>query len=284
MTRGQGGVEATDQARPQPALLVERMEHIAVLTLNRPDMRNAISPEMACRLADAFEVIDNDSDIRVAILTGRGEQSFCSGGDLALALPLLTGARRPSDEWDRRFLNDPMVLARSSLRDAPLGKPLIAAINGACLAGGMEMVLGTDIRIAAEHAMFALPEAVRGLIPFAGALVRLPKQIPPAIAMEMLLTGDRISAQEAHRIGLVNHVCPPDEVMARALAIASKIVANGPVAVREIKRAVLASSGLSLSDGYRIEDESMKRVMATADAREGPLAFVEKRRPVYQGK
>jgi enoyl-CoA hydratase len=284
VTIGPDAIEATDQARVEPPLLVERMGHIAVLTLNRPDVRNAISPEMACRLADAFEAIDNNSDIRVAVLTGHGEQAFCSGGDLARTLPLLTGARQPSDDWDRRFLGDPMVIARSSLRDAPLGKPLIAAINGACLAGGMEIVLGTDIRIAAEHAVFALPEAVHALIPFAGALVRLPRQIPPAIAMEMLLTGERISAQEAHRIGLLNHVCPPDQVMTRALAIAGKVAANGPVAVREIKRAVLASSGRGLQEGYRIEDESMKRVMATHDAREGPLAFVEKRRPVYHGQ
>lgn len=284
MTNGSSVNEATDQSRGEPALLVERMEHIAVLTLNRPDVRNAISPEMACRLADAFDVIDNDANIRVAVLTGRGNQAFCSGGDLARTLPLFTGARQPSDDWDRRLIGDPMVMARSSLREAPLGKPLIAAINGACLAGGMEMVLGTDIRIAAEHAVFALPEAVHALIPFAGALVRLPKQIPPAIAMEMLLTGERISAQEAHRIGLVNHVCRTDQVMALALAMAMKIAANGPIAVREIKRAVLASSGRSLHDGYRIEDESMKRVMATADAREGPLAFVEKRRPVFHGK
>jgi enoyl-CoA hydratase len=284
VTSGSGVNEAADHARGEPALLFDRMQHIAVLTLNRPDVRNAISPEMACRLADAFEAIDNDPDIRVAVLTGRGDQAFCSGGDLAKTLPLFTGARRPSDDWDRRLIGDPIVMARSSLREAPLGKPLIAAINGACLAGGMEMVLGTDIRIAAEHAVFALPEAVHALIPFAGALVRLPKQIPPAIAMEMLLTGDRISAQEAYRIGLLNHVCAANQVMPQALAIARKIAANGPIAVREIKRAVLASSGLSLSDGYRVENESMKRVMATADAREGPLAFVEKRRPVYHGK
>jgi enoyl-CoA hydratase len=284
VTSGSDVNEVTDQARAEPALLVERMEHIAVLTLNRPDMRNAISPEMACRLADAFEAVDNDPDIRVAILTGRGDQAFCSGGDLARTLPLFTGARQPSDDWDRRLIGDPTVMARSSLREVPLGKPLIAAINGACLAGGMEMILGTDIRIAAEHVVFALPEAVHALIPFAGALVRLPMQIPPAIAMEMLLTGERISAQEAHRIGLINRVCPANQVMAQALTVARKIAANGPIAVREIKRAVLASSGLSLSDGYRIENESMKRVMATADAREGPLAFVEKRRPVYHGK
>lgn len=256
---------------------------VLLLTLNRPAARNAISPEMACRLADALGDATTDDSVRAVVLTGAGEDAFCSGGDLQLTLPLMTGARLPGDAWDRRLLGDPAVIDRSALRDFEFDKPLVAAINGTCLAGGMETMLATDLRIAAAHARFGLPEAKRGLIPFAGSMVRLPRQIPYCRAMELLLLGDMIGAQDALEMGLVNEVLPGPEVLERALAIAARLAANGPVALREIKRTVRASSGLSLVEGYRLEDRSKERVMATEDAREGPRAFMEKRPARFVG-
>lgn len=265
-------------------LLSERRDGILLLTMNRPAARNAISPEMACRLADAFSEFADDDALRVCILTGTGDKAFCSGGDLALTLPLMTGARVPEDEWDRRLVSEPEVMSRSALRGFDLHKPIIAAINGVCLAGGMETVLATDIRIAAEHATFGLPEAKRALIPFAGSLVRLPRQMSYCLAMEMLLVGDSLDAATALRAGLVNHVVPADQVMNKAWEIARKIAANGPVAVQEIKKTVLASSGRTLEEGYHLEDLAKARVMASDDAREGPRAFMEKRQPVFVGR
>ena len=267
-----------------PVLLHEKRDAVALFTLNRPAARNAITPEMACCMADAFADAAADDAIRVVILTGAGGKAFCSGGDLGRMLPLMTGARQAEDDWDRRVLGDPTVMARSSLRGYAFDKPVIAAINGACLAGGMETVLATDIRIAAEHATFGLPEVKRALIPFAGSLVRLPRQVAYCHAMELLLTGDSIGAADALRMGLVNRVVPASEVLPQAWEVARRIAANGPVAVRQVKRTVRDSSGLTLAEGYRLEDESNRLVMATSDAREGPRAFMEKRPPVYTAK
>lgn len=278
------------ELRPLPSdgqasvLLYEKQGGVATITFNRPEARNAISPEVACRLADAFADANTDDAVRVVILTGAGDKAFCSGGDLARMLPLLTGARAPEDEWDRRLLADGEVMSRSALRDYEFDKPIIAAINGACLAGGMETMLATDIRIAAEHATFGLPEVKRALIPFAGSLVRLPRQVAYCQAMELLLTGDAIGAADALRMGLVNHVLPAREVIVKAWAIAERIAENGPVAVQQVKRTVRRSSGVPLHEGFRLEDESKRLVMATADAREGPRAFMEKRPARFTGR
>ncbi len=268
----------------EPHLLEERQGHLLVVTLNRPAARNAISPEMACRLADAFARFAADDDLRVLVLTGAGTQAFCAGGDLALTLPLLTGARQPETEWDRRLLADRTIMDRSALRNVEIDKPIISAINGACLAGGMETVIATDLRIASADAVFGLPEAKRGLIPFAGSLVRLPRQIPHAVAMELLLTGDFIDADRALAIGLINRVVPQHEVLAIALSMAETIAANGPVAVKQIKRTVLRAFGASLEDGFRFEDEAYDIVVRSDDAREGPRAFMEKRRARFVGR
>jgi enoyl-CoA hydratase len=265
-------------------LLYEKKHDVAVITLNRPEARNALTPELVCRLADAVQDYAADDRLRVAILTGAGDKAFCAGGDLGTMIPLLAGARAPADDWDRRVLEDPVVMAASSLRDFPLFKPVIAAINGFCLAAGAELLLGTDLRIAAEHATFGYPEAKRAVIPFAGSMVRLPRQITYAQAMELLLTGDAIDAAAALRLGLVNRVVPASELMPAAEELARRIAANGPLAVRKIKETVLRASGVPLHEGYAIEDETRRIVLASDDAKEGPRAFIEKRPPRYTGR
>lgn len=262
----------------------EKNGHVATITLCRPQARNALTPEMLCRMADAFIDFRRDDELRVAIVTGMGEKAFCSGGDLGTTLPLLTGARQASDDWERRMLEDPTVAPASSLRDFPLHKPVIAAINGACLAAGFELMLGTDIRVAAEHATFGLPEVQRALVPFAGSMARLPRQIPYANAMELLLTGGFIDAQNAERIGLINHVVPLTQLLSRANEIALRVAENGPLAVQGVKQTVLESSGLPLDASYRLEDRIKQAVFASEDAREGPRAFMEKRDPKYYGR
>lgn len=268
----------------EPHLLEEQRGHILLLTLNRPDARNAISPEMACRLADTFDKFRTDNDLRVLVLTGRGDKAFCSGGDLALTLPLLTGDRQPETDWDHRIVNDSGIMDRSALRKVEIDKPIICAINGPCFAGGMETMLATDVRVACETAVFGLPEAKRGLIPFAGSLVRLPRQLPQAVAMELLLTGEPIDAARALAVGLVNHVVPADQVLPTALNIAQTIAANGPLAVQQIKRTVGRASGSTLAEGFAFEDEAKAIVLNSQDAREGPRAFVEKRTARFVGK
>ena len=274
-----GNFAAQDQV-----LLYQERQGVAVITFNRPTARNAITPEMVCRLADAFDAAAADPAVRAVVLTGAGDRAFCSGGDLGAMLPLLTGDRAPATDWDHRVLNEPGLLDRSALRSDEFCKPVIAAINGACLAGGFETMLGTDIRIAASHAIFGLPEVCHGLIPFAGALARLPQQIPFAAAMELLLTGAPISAAEALRIGLVNQVLPGADVLPRAMELAGRIAANGPVAVQRLKRTVLQATGLPLRAGFALEDESRRVVLATMDAREGPRAFMAKRTPRFTGE
>jgi len=266
-----------------PPLRYDKHAGIATITFDRPEARNALTPEMICRLADAFMDFAADDDLRVAILTGSGDKAFCAGGDLGLTLPLMTGARAPADDWDRRVIDDPRVAAASQLRGFALDKPVIAAVNGACLAAGTELLLATDIRVASERATFGLPEVTRGLVPFAGSMVRLPRQIAWSQAMELMLTGATITAQEAHRIGLVNHVVAAADLMAKAGEIAQRIARNGPLAVRAIKRTALATSGIDLDAAYRLEDAAWHTVLASDDAKEGPRAFIEKRPPRFTG-
>ena len=265
-------------------VIYRKLGAVAHVSLNRPSARNALTPEMLCRLADAVIDFNTDDALRVLVLGAEGEQAFCAGGDLALTIPLFGGARAPEDAWDRRVLEDPLVMPASSLRDYPLDKPVIAAINGACYAAGFEIMLGTDIRIVAEHATFCLPEVKRAVVPFAGSMVRLPRQIPHALAMELMLTGDPIDAQKALAMGLVNHVVPAADVLPRAFAMAERMARNGPLAMRRLKQTVTAASGLPLEQGYLLENETKRIVLGSDDAREGPRAFMEKREPRYTGQ
>jgi enoyl-CoA hydratase len=267
-----------------PPLIYEKRDGVAYVTFNRPDRHNAIDPETLVRLAEAWLDFEADDDARVAIVTGAGEKAFCAGADLGRLIPLYTRARQPEDEWDRRVLDEPELRRVMMMRDHPIYKPVIAAVNGFCLAGGTEMLLATDIRIASPNATFGLMEVKRAIVPGAGSMARLPRQLPFAKAMEILLVGDAISAEEAHRIGLVNYVVPAEELMPTAEKFARKIAENGPLAVRKIKEAVIRSSGVPLAEAWGIENDVAREVMRSEDAKEGPRAFMEKRPPRYTGR
>ena len=255
--------------------------HVAVVRLNRPEARNAISPEVAVRLAEAWQEVKDNDAVRVAILTGTGS-SFCAGADLGQLIPLVSGARKPENEWDERLLADPATGGRALLRNFDPEKPVIAAINGHAIAGGMEIVQGTDIRVSAPGAKFGVQEVKWAIFPAGGSTVRLPRQLPFAKAMELMLTGDLVTANEALSLGFLNYVA--DDPMAKAREIAGKIAANGPLAVRAIRRSARACLGLPERDGLKLEHEISGPVFLTEDAREGPRAFMEKRAPQYHGR
>lgn len=273
------------ECKLSPHLLVERRDDgVLIVTMNRPEKRNALSPEMLVRMAEAWRGFRDDPALRVAILTGAGDTDFCAGGDLELTMPMLTGARKPESEWDHKLLADMTQFTDAILRGFTLYKPVIAAVNGNALGGGTEMANACDLRVAAEHAVFGTPEAKVGLLPGGGSISRLPRQIPYAKAMEILLIGDSFSAQDALAMGLVNRVVPRDQLLPTALAFATKLAANGPLAVRKIKEGVLRTSGLPLDQALAIENEVSAAVMTSKDAREGPRAFQEKRKPRFTGE
>jgi enoyl-CoA hydratase/carnithine racemase len=256
-------------------ILYEKRGHVAYVTINRPDRRNAIDPATSHDLKQAFEDFKADDDAWAAILTGAGDQAFSAGADLVAMSAALSGGGE----------GVPMNVPFGGItRGYECWKPIIAAINGYCLAGGLEIALSCDIRVAAEHAQFGLPEPKRAIIPAAGGTQRLPRSVPLAFAMELLLTGDRFDAQTALRFGLVSRVVPQAELMATAEAIAGRILECGPLAVRAIKQAVLRGREMSLEDGLRLEGHLAGPIFGTEDAREGPRAFAEKRKPAYKGR
>ena len=268
-----------------PDLLYEKRDGIAILTLNRPEQRNAFSPQTMVLLARAWKDFREDDAMRVAILTGAGDTAFCAGGDLKLLLPMFTGARQPETEWDHELMSNlGDVMATALLRPFELYKPIIAAVNGYAMAGGSEILQSTDIRIASRTASFGLTEVKRGLVPGGGSMVRLQRQIPYAKAMELLMTGDNMSAEEAHRVGFINEVVEPEALMPRALEIAAKIAKNAPLAVQAIKETAIRTNGIPLEEAFKIEHECSAKVMTSSDAREGPRAFAEKREPVFKGE
>ncbi len=264
-------------------VLFEKKDGVAVITYNRPQKKNALTPEMLVRLSDAWTEFRDDDALRVAVLTGNGD-TFCSGADLGRLIPLLTKARPPDDEWDQRMLADPAIFQKAILRSFELWKPVIAAVNGAALAGGCETLQGTDIRIAAPEASFGLPEPKRGIVPGGGSLVRLVRQIPYVRAMQILLTGDAIPAAQALEFGFINEVVPREKLLDRAFEIAARIAENGPLAVRKIKEAAIRSQGMPFEDAFKIEETLAREVMRSSDAREGPRAFMEKRKPNFTGR
>ncbi len=269
---------------PAPHVLYEKRDGIAYVTLNRPEKRNAFSPEMLVRLCDIWQDVAEDREIRVALVTGVGDQAFSSGGDLGSVIPLMMRTRPPVGEWEERFSQDRKQLYRAILRGATFFKPVVAAINGHALAGGAEFVLGTDIRVMSETATIGVTEVRRGLIAGGGSLVRLARQVPWAMAMELALVGEAVSAQAALAMGLVNRVVPPDQVMGVAEELARKISLGAPVALAKSKEAMVRSSGLPFDEAFAIEAQCTKDNAATDDAKEGPRAFMEKRPPVFTGQ
>jgi enoyl-CoA hydratase len=268
-----------------PHLLVEKREGgVLLLTMNRPEARNALSPQMLIRLCEAWHEFADTKALRVAILTGAGPEDFCAGGDLKLTMPLMTGARKPANAWDEALLANPKKFTDGILRGFDIYKPIIAAVNGNALGGGTEMTNACDLRVASENAVFGTPEAKLGLLPGGGSISRLPRQIPWAKMMEMLLVGRPFSALEALEMGLINYVVPHSALLTKAFELAGLLAANGPLAVAKIKEGVLRSSGLSLRDALTIEDEVSAAVMTSKDAREGPRAFKEKRKPSFTGE
>lgn len=249
-------------------LLVEVAGRVATLTINRPERRNAMDLETLDALADAWRTLEADADVRAVILTGAGDEAFSSGADLRDFAP-------PS-ERHRLGPSHPAFFPERTL-----GKPLIAAVNGYCLAGGCELLLACDIGVAAEHATFAIPEPTLGLFPAGGSAVRAPRRLGWTAAMELLLTGERIDASEALRIGLVNRVVPIEYLSQTAQAIAEQIAANSPAAVRAIKECALETGGLALEEAFARQDEFSRRVHAGPDAAEGIEAFREKRAPEF---
>ena len=268
----------------EPALLYEKKDGIATLTMNRPDARNSLNPEMMVRLADAWQDVNDDPSVRVAVLTGAGERAFCAGADLDQLIGMMQGRRQPETEFEKRLVADPQLNFKALLRNYEVTKPIISAIKGYCVAGGTEIIQVTDIRVASDDAEFGLAEVKRGLFPVGGSSVRLPRQIPFSMAMYILLTGERISAAEALRVGLVTKVVPKADVLAEAYRIAAIIQENGPLAVQAIKRSVLAGLALSIDKALEKELELGIPVHMTEDAKEGARAFKEKRKPVFKGR
>src|SRR5579872_1319207 len=244
----------------------ERRGKVEILTINRPEARNAINGDVTAAMAAALDELAEDDDCWVVVLTGSGDKSFSAGMDLK-AFASGQGAG----------IIDQHGFASITRRWFP--KPIIAAVNGSCLAGGCEIMLSCDLVVAADHATFGIPEAKRGLIAGAGGLIRLPKRLPQAVALELALTGEPISAARALELGLVNRVVPSAQLMDETMALAELIAANAPLAVRWSKKVVRGAHDLTEDEGWKLNGEAVAAVFSSADAQEGPIAFAQKRPP-----
>lgn len=249
-------------------LLYDVAGRVATITINRPERRNAMDLATLDALNEAWVAAEGDEDIRAVILTGAGDLAFSAGADLK--------EFAPEAERHRVGPTHPAFFPESVIR-----KPLVAAVNGACLAGGCELLLACDIRLAVPHATFGLPEPKRGLFPAGGSAVRAPRRLGWAPAMHLLLTGDAIDAETALRIGLVNRIVPASDLMDEARAIAERVAANSAAAVRAIKECALASDGIPLEEALERQADYSRRVSASPDAQEGIRAFREKREPRF---
>jgi enoyl-CoA hydratase len=267
----------------ESALLTEQQGHVLTVSINRPKKKNAVDAEVLCGLSDAWHRLDADNELRVCILTGVGE-NFCAGMDLGV-INKLTAGTPPETEFEERLKKEPNIIFDGWLKTYRPTKPIIAAVEGFALAGGTEILQGTDIRVAGESAIFGVTEARRGLFPMAGSTVRLPRQIPYTIALEMLLTGADYSARRCLEFGLIGHVVPDGQALAKAREIADVIAGNGPIAVRAILKSVRESFGLPEEQAFNEKEMPCGMpVFQSQDAKEGPRAFLEKRPPVFQGK
>jgi len=268
--------ESRSTAEGSAHAIIEQRGHTLILTLNRPEARNALSTEMLSIMVEAWDRVDNDPDIRCCILTGAGGY-FCAGMDLKAAT-----ARPPGDSFKDGSYDPSRIDAL--LKGRRLTKPLIAAVEGPAIAGGTEILQGTDIRIAGESAKFGISEAKWSLYPMGGSAVRLVRQIPYTVACDLLLTGRHITAAEAKEIGLIGYLVPDGEALTKALEIAEVINNNGPLAVQAILRAIRDTEGLHENEAFKIDTKLGIEVFLSDDAKEGPLAFKEKRAPQFKGR
>ena len=260
----------------EPHALVERRGHVLIVTMNRPAARNALSGPMMELMRQAWDTVDSDPEIRVCVLTGAGG-AFCAGADLKAMTSSHPGDRFQGGDLDVSVI-EPLLKGRR------LSKPLIAAVEGPAVAGGTEILQACDIRVAGASARFGVSEARWGLFPLGGSAVRLTRQIPYTVAADLLLTGRHITAAEALSIGLIGHVVPDGQALGKALEIAATIAANGPVAVRAILRVIRETEGMAENEAFALEAKVGMAVFASEDAKEGPRAFAEKRRPQFRDK
>ncbi len=265
----------TDVSAKSPHCLVEKRGHVLIVTMNRPEARNALSGEMMEIMVEAWDRIDSDPDIRVAILTGAGG-TFCAGMDLKEM-----NRNAPGDKFTGGIN---VTRLPALLKGRRLTKPLIAAVEGPAIAGGTEILQGTDIRVAGESARFGVSEARLGLFPLGGSAVRLVRQIPYTLAAEILLTGRTVPAPEAKELGLVGHVVPDGQALEKALEIAEQIAANGPIAVQAILKTIRVTEGMHEEEAFALEAQIGMAVFKSDDAKEGPRSFAEKRAPKFTGK
>jgi enoyl-CoA hydratase len=267
----------------EAGILFDVDAHIATITISRPEVMNSLTVAMLLQLNEAFDEVARNDAIRVAIFTGAGDRSFCSGSDVREVVPRETSVARQGiandDPTGRRTLSytDPTARLMSNVY-----KPIICAVNGYCIAGGVEFMLGTDIRIAAEHATFALNEVSLGVVPRNGAAARMAQQLSWAFAMELILSGERISAHRAAEIGLINRVVAAEDLMPEARNVAERIARNAPLAVQATKEIMVRS--LRQQDSFLLEALIAAPVFQSEDAREGPKAWAEKREPRYRGR
>ncbi|WP_157531019.1 crotonase/enoyl-CoA hydratase family protein [Mycobacterium sp. IS-1496] len=257
----------SNEANSEDVVLVEQRDRILVITINRPRAKNAVDAAVSRGLADAMDRLDGDAGLSVGVLTGAGG-SFCAGMDLKA---FARGERVDIEGRGLGFTERPPV------------KPLIAAVEGYALAGGTELALATDLIVASRESAFGIPEVKRGLVAGGGGLLRLPQRIPYAIAMELALTGDNLPAERAHELGLVNVLAEPGGALDAALALAERITANGPLAVAATKRIIVESRGWSPEQQFAEQMKILMPVFASNDAREGAVAFAEKRPPRWTG-
>jgi enoyl-CoA hydratase len=260
----------------QPHALVEQRGHVLIVTMNRPHARNALSGPMMALMREAWDRVDSDRRIRACVLTGAAG-AFCAGADLKAMT-----ASHPGDSFRSGAMD--LSVIDSLLKGRRLTKPLIAAVEGPAIAGGTEILQATDIRIAGRSAKFGVSEARWGLFPLGGSAVRLVRQIPYTVAADILLTGRHITAEEALRIGLIGHVVEDGQALAKALEIADLIAANGPLAVQAILRTIRDTEGMPENEAFAVEAGIGMAVFASEDAKEGPRAFSEKRKPEFRDR
>ncbi|ASR03226.1 crotonase/enoyl-CoA hydratase family protein [Gordonia rubripertincta] len=262
---------------PESPALIERRGHVMLITMNRPEARNAVNAEMCIVVGDALAEADKDPDVRAVVLTGAGDKAFCAGADLKAITRGEAVIPPGREQW-----------GLAGYVGHAISKPTIAAVNGPALGGGTELVLASDLAVSADTAIFGLPEVTRGLIAGAGGAFRLAAKLPQVVAMELLLTGEPITAVQALELHLINRVVPAGDVLATALALAEKIAANAPLAVAASKRIALAQSESgdrpNETIGWDMTSAALPAIAYSEDAKEGPRAFAEKRPPVWQGR